>query len=421
MSRSGDLTLLVPASAGWQVWKGSAKTGLSLERDTGVLIASDIDKVPATNVTMAFPARQATALPFKTAADDPELFADMAMLHLEQMGFRPEVGAGELFDHFELAPDEDGKHILMPVVLAPPAPGSTPLRTPRQFDISPRLFQMPESGIAVWQELGRWVFAIAKGGELIYFEGLSEVGLNDAAGREINLAIAQLQLQQCDPGATGVTVWVDGEMDHFDVPDEFVQALTMPVTSAPKPRPVLPERASILLPEDIVAARFARARARNIKLGLAAALLSIIALVGYGAWRLSELKQEVAKAEAIGENLEGAFGSLTEHYAKWDELEPIVDQENWPVQLVMDVASAVPREAKAGGAAFRLERVEVSNGFIIVEGAGEKIDHVNKFRDALARSTKLRDYEWSLPSPQSRNGQWAFVFEGTPPGQTVAQ
>lgn len=419
MSRSSDTTVLVPSASDWQVWVGTATGGLSLSRPTGVTTAGDIDKLPSSGVLMAFPARQATALPFKTAADDEELFADMAELHVEQMGFRPETGSGRLFDTFILKREDDEEQILMPVVLAPPAPGSTPLRAPSEFDVSARLFPLPSGGIAIWKELGRWVFAIARRGELIYFQGLTEAGLNEAAAREINLAVMQLMLQGCDPKIEQATIWTDEGLEVFAVPAEFEDALSVPVASAPKPAPRLPNPVSELLPEDIVAARYAKAQRRNTRLAIGAALFGIIAFAGYFGFRLFELKQDVAAAERQQAELGGVFEDVSEHFAKWDELEPVIDQSSWPVELLDRVNKAVPRAAKAPGANFRLERVEISDGFIIIEGNGKVLSHVNSFKEALRKSVLFRGYDWSLPDAQGNQDQWSFVYEGAPEGQQL--
>ncbi|MGB0776257.1 MAG: hypothetical protein ACPGUY_10455, partial [Akkermansiaceae bacterium] len=119
MSKKNDITLLLPSHSGWELWKGSAEQGFQQTLADGPQLASEIDKFPSGNLTMGFPTREALAVPFKAQTDDPEMFEDLAEMHLEKSGIRPEIGAGRLTDVFP-AGSEEGQVTLLNVVLSAP-------------------------------------------------------------------------------------------------------------------------------------------------------------------------------------------------------------------------------------------------------------------------------------------------------------
>ena len=123
---------------------------------------------------MGFPVRQALAVPFKVQTDDDAMFEDLASMHLEKSGIRPEPDAGQLTDVFT-AGYEDGQTTLLCVVISAPAADAMPMLPPNAFDISARFFPMAADAVTIWRELGRWVFAVNRGGYLAYFQSLSGV------------------------------------------------------------------------------------------------------------------------------------------------------------------------------------------------------------------------------------------------------
>ena len=416
MSKSPDIHLLIPASRGWQLWSATGGKSFEQRKSEDFPTAAGVANVPKMGLTMAFPVRKATALPFRTKTTDAELHQELAELHAEQLGFRPETGAGKLFDVFNVSEGEDGV-ILLPVVLTPPEEGSMPLRSPEAFEVSARLFSIPDGAVAVWQELGRWVFAIGRGSEVLYFQGLTEGVLDGPAATEIQLAVAQLNLQGCQPNIREAIIWTEGG-ETFLAPDDFVNTLGLPVGTAKKPDPRLPSVRSTLLPEDVVAARSEKARKRNLNLAIAAVGVAVIGLVGFSIWQLMQAEKEAEMARAELQELGPDALALSEHIAKWDELEPVVDQESWPVELLYRTVRALPKN----GRGLRLEEAAVDNRVITLKGDAEQQDSVSSFDLQLRRSALLGDYEWETPAPtQAKNGRWRFIFTGTPADLLAAE
>ena len=100
MSNKKNRHLLIPGSDGWEIWEGSAEGSFQRSLENGPLLASEIESVPSAGLIMGFPVRQALAVPFKVQTDDEAMFEDLATMHLEKSGIRPEEDAGRLTDCF---------------------------------------------------------------------------------------------------------------------------------------------------------------------------------------------------------------------------------------------------------------------------------------------------------------------------------
>ena len=196
--KKGEKVLLLPGADGWEAWTGLNGAGLALALRSGAMRVLDVGGIPSGELTMAFPVRDVSALPFRAPTSDDALLSDLAEMHLERMGMRPGINAGVLSDVFKVGTRGE-ESLAVPVVLAPPMEGHLPRRSPQHFDISARCLPLPSDGLVVWRELGRWVFALSEEGQALEFEALASSQLGEDAGREIRLTLMQLELQHEGP------------------------------------------------------------------------------------------------------------------------------------------------------------------------------------------------------------------------------
>ena len=103
MSKQQEMTLLVPGSRGWEIWKQSSAGGFTLQSADGPARASELTGLPGGHLTMLFPVRGMHALPFKAASTDDSFFADLAAMHAERLGVRVDPMAGQLTDTFVIS------------------------------------------------------------------------------------------------------------------------------------------------------------------------------------------------------------------------------------------------------------------------------------------------------------------------------
>jgi hypothetical protein len=404
VSKTTENLLLVPGETGWEIWKRTP-TGFVLDSATAALLPGDIPLLPTGDITLLFPVKSITAVPMRVSSDDEALFPDLAALHAERLGLRPDPMAGQLTDIFIVRREPENTAILS-VLLRSPGEGDLPTRGPKEFEISARALPLTGDSLAIWKELGRWVFALTQNGNLAYCQATSvstSVPQDDLI-REVRLALIQLSLQGIEISPTKAFVWTSEETPNAPL----AAAFGIPVEISPRPAPVLPDPRSKLLPADVRSARRAALQRRNLMLGIAAvAAIYVGALgwLGYGLWKSSsETKALLVEANAAAPEI----AAFTTHREKWDELSLVVETAYAPIDILSRVARCIPPNT-----GLRLRTADISASEIKVLGEASQPGPVNQFSLKLNQSNDLTDYTWTTPPPNQTNRGWEFTFTGT--------
>ncbi|GAA5123177.1 hypothetical protein JIN84_11045 [Luteolibacter yonseiensis] len=409
MSKTTENVLLVPGESGWEIWSGPSTAALTLHSATTIDKAGDLTDIPAGDLLLLFPVKAITAVPMRVSSDDDALFADLAALHAERIGLRPDPMAGQLTDHFIIAREPENT-ALVSVYLRVPGEGDMPPRGPKSFDISARAFPVTGDTLAVWKELGRWVFALFHQGNLVYCQATSVTAASpdEDLAREIRLALMQLGLQGMEIEPTRVVVWTSLEITDTSALAKAFQP-TPEVT--PRPAPVLPDPLSKLLPADVRAARREARRKQNIMLGVAAVALIYVGIIGwfgYGLWKNNSETQALIK-QAQEAAPEGEAYAL--HMAKWDELADAIELGNSPVEILKNIASCIPPNS-----GLRLRTADISASEIKLIGEAQQLQSVTTFNLNLTKNQDLSRFEWQNPEPNQSTRGWEFVYTGQLPG-----
>ena len=408
MSKKTDSILLIPGPDGWELWQGTREQGFNQILDDGPVLASEMDKIPSGQLIMGFPVREALAIPFKAQTDDESMFDDLAAMHLEKIGVRPEEDAGQLIDIFQAGRDDAGTTLLS-VVLAPPAVEAMPPRAPGKFDISARLFPMEDNAVTLWCELGRWVFAVTSGGRLTYFQSLPGTGITGDVVRDVRLALNQLRLQGVDLHVEKAVAWVSGrETDPGDeVIDAFAKALGVEVSVASKPSPVLPRPLSKLVPADVKAEQRKKAERMKLYLGIAAILLTYLALASYFGYHYWDINTQVKKQNAELKIISMEHGDIGLFYDRWDQLEPVVNDKRWPLNILKSAAYQIPLKQD-----LRFTEFDIKAGHITIQGEAGDVKVTSVYEGKLKRA--LPGYEWNTPpaTSDSKTKRRKFNYEG---------
>lgn len=427
-NKKGDLNLLVPGADGWEIWKGSAAEGFQLHAATEHLMALEVTGFPSGPVGMAIPVRQVSAVPFRAQTDDLALLDDLALMQLEKNGTRPALDGGQLTDHFVYGMADEETY-LTAVVMTPPGEGQLPRKSPEAFDLSVRCLPLPEGECAVWRELGRWVFGIGKPGYPLYFQCLSGDRLDARAGNEIRLALTQLQIQgMLHDVPRRIVVWSHGSPS--DARPEELEVLSrgagLPVEAVSRPVPSWPSPPSRLLPADVRAERLAGQAKRNRMIGIAAAAILYLGLIGYLVFNLRTAQKEAATARRAADAVQDDAKLLTEHEGKWNELKPVVETRFHPLEVLLACYRALPNTNESRF--IRLKEAVIENQFREMEGElrvsrrvrleglveQENSLKIPEFAKNLRDSEDL-GFEWKFGSETTdrKSGQLTFVYEGT--------
>ena len=410
-----EYSLLVPGPGGWELWSLNDGHYQRLEGEPSAK-PSEITKLPGGQLAMLFPVRSLFALPFRAPSTDSELFDDLAAMHAERHGIRPDPMGGRLSDTFVIA-SEDEATVLLHAVIQAPQEGDLPLRTPQEFDLSPRAFPIANEGdtLCVWRELGRWVFALYTSGKFLYAQATSSAAEQPDASvvQEIRLAISQLALQGLPFQIDSLFLWTEDK--NTTAPGALAGAFDVTPRVEPRPAPIMPTPPSKILPEDVRSARQARTRRNQIIALAACAALLVIAGIGWLGWQFWQDTQKLKSLRAEASEVENVKQAYEMHLAKWSELGPVVDSARSPMELMRVIQASIP--ANTG---MRLSNAEINlnNEEITLSGQAQQSAPVNTFGLALSRRPELRWLEWKTGAPQKTSKGWEFRFQAMPPKQT---
>ncbi len=408
MSKTTEQALLVPGESGWEIWTRQGDGEFTLSGPGVSARAGELTDIPAGELTMLFPVKSLTSVPMRVTSDDDALFPDLAALHAERLGLRPDPMAGQITDVFVVARDAENTALLS-VFLRSPEEGELPRRGPKGFDISARAWPVAGEALAIWMEFGRWVFAIFHQGKLAYCQATAvDAAEPDASlAREIRLSLMQLAMQGLHFEPTRLIVWSSSD----SISPAALQALfRLPVEFSPRPAPVLPDPLSKLLPADVRAARKQALRRRNITIGAAAIIMAYLGLIGwlgFGLWQTSSQARKLL-AEAAQVAPEGEAYAL--HMAKWNELAHATDLTHSPVDILQRIASCIPPNS-----GLRLKTAEISAMEIKLQGEAPQLQAVNGFSLNLSKNNDLTHFTWQTPEPNQSTRGWEFVFNAEVP------
>jgi hypothetical protein len=408
VSKTTENVLLVPGETGWEIWTGQAGTGFTLHASTSIERAGDLTDLPGGDLLLLFPVKAITAVPMRVSSDDDALFPDLAALHAERLGLRPDPMAGQLTDVFVVTREPENS-ALVSILLRAPGDGDMPPRGPKGFDVSARAYPLGGDALAVWKEFGRWVFGVSHQGKLVYCQATSVASTSPDAdlAREIRLALIQLAMQGLEISPTRILLWSALEGIHATA---LTSSFRAPVEIGPRPAPVLPDPLSKLLPADVRAARREADRRKNILIGAAAAALLYLGIIGwfsYGLWKdSSETKKLLAQAKQAAP--EGEAYAL--HIAKWDELADALDLANAPVDILKRIADCIPPNS-----GLRLKTADISASEVKLIGEAPQLQAVNTFSLNLAKNPDLKKFEWQTPEPNQSTRGWDFQYTGQIP------
>ncbi len=396
---------------GWEIWKKNAEGRYErASDDDGPRHAAELSGLPAGHLAMLFPVRTLQALPFRAASTEDELFEDLAVMHAERLGIRPDPMSGQLSDTFVVEKQADST-ILLHVVLQNPGEGEVPARTPKEFDLSPRAYHVRGDEVCLWKELGRWVFAIYKGGKLLYCQATSASGdePGDDVLREVRLAVSQLNLQALRVQPTTCRVWPPAaELGSAGAMDRVFGETIV----ERRPDPVFPEPPSRLLPADVRAARRDRQKRQQMLALVGLVALAYLGFVGwqaFGLWQGFRERNELARQ---AEQVSGVSAEFQEHQAKWTELGVLVNDHQSLLEVMREIQESIPR-----GSGLRLKTADLNlaEESFRLNGSSPQSAPVNAFSLALKRNPNLRSWlDWNTEPPVNKSGTWEFNFGAVP-------
>ncbi len=415
-----DTSICFPGEDRWELWR--LKDGRFELADTIPIDAAATGGGFKVASNYAFPVHSVFAVPIWAGTDDPAMLDSLVDIQLERVGLKPEPGDGVALD-YRIVSAADGaaatlenvlegapgkRHLALATVINPNFVHPLPKSGCRGFDVSPRFLLLPGNHIIIWKELGRLVMALTRGGQLVYFQGLTAEELDIDTVREIKCVLLGLEGQGVVGEPAGIHLWFD-EID--DAAGALLQAETgLDAIVTPRPDPVLPQQLSNLLPVEIAVRRMAQKRAskfRAIAMALAACYLAVLGWYFFDYFKTVKLEHQLV---ARSQDLSKAEW-MRPFRTRWEALGPVTSGDRYPSEILHRCTASVPAKD------VRFSSFSIQNGDVLIIGECRDPNAGRKFGTELFKNSLLKDFDWVwLQRPtidtKRKDGTASFRIQG---------
>jgi hypothetical protein len=115
----------------------------------------------------------------------------------------------------------------------------------------------------------------------------------------------------------------------------------------------------------------------------------------------------MARAKAV----EPEVLAFQDHKAKWNELGPVVDQDQWPVEILYRITRSMPQPKGV----VRLSEATINANEIRIKGVTNKPEAIGQFNFTINKSEELTRYKFDSPPPNNTSKGTEFVIQGAVP------
>lgn len=398
-------SIAIPApDQGWILYS----SGTDIRREANL---SDLTEKQR-DVVVALPSAVVSSFSLQLPPTDSSLHPSMILAQVDKRGLSGRGSA--LVDYEVLEKSDDGVSFSVRAIpdlpascLLPKAAGYTTYTLLRAPELTSGKSPSTLSS-AIWQEQGRFVFAVFLGKEPIHSQVLSsKPELGKALASEINLILLALRSESVttEKRLDSLTLLLD------DVSDDDVAAfrnlITIPLHRlAPRP-PSSASPRSALLPAESVALRHRR---RNLIRAIALITLALVIYIVGGAWVLKKAKateKEIVTLERAVEIAEPDVQRIRQEQERWQELRPAFDKTLFPVIQLSRITSALP------GSGVVIREYRTSGRDIRLRGQARDVQLANRLVEDLEGMESFKSYEWRMPNPRvEKNNTATFEIEG---------
>jgi hypothetical protein len=347
---------------------------------------------PALNGLFGIDLLSFDSAPFWVPTAALDRLAETVALRWESLGL--EAGSmGRSYAYWQVAAEAD-RHLIGTVALAGEAREEQWAKSqPAAFEISTRLFPVPGDEAVLWQELGRYVLVVPRGGQLLHTAVLAARALDATAAREVREILAALEIQGLLSPLHGVRVWTPCAPEFLTA----LQAATgVAARSEARPSPHPPHEPSHILPPQAAQSRLQKKQRQRQAAWLTATALLVAltfaAWAGWLLWRQQHLDATLARLAVH----QPEVARIREAQLQWRALEPATDPETYPVEIYHRIVSLLPEEG------IRFLDFSMDLEQIVISGEASSAIHASKFQEDLKASPDLEQYVFSTPVPSIR-------------------
>ncbi|GEP42902.1 hypothetical protein BGE01nite_21930 [Brevifollis gellanilyticus] len=360
---------------------------------------------------VALPARSLVSVPMRFLGVEGARRDSAAQLELEAAGFSSETAESHNFEIISHdRPDEKDQPIAALIQVAPLPPHVLDAADNARFVPSVAFHHLEPGEVLIWREAGSLAMAVPNAhGAPIHSQGLAARVLDSDAAAEIRRVLAGLELIGALPDLKAVCISSTTEEEEI-IPATFAEGLDLPVITRRAGPPVMPEKATRLVPAPVVQLRQERQQRRMIMMGVAAFTFVLIAALGAFAMRVLLRERQLAAEEQRLNSIEPELTAIRDAKANWEDLRPALTPDQYPVESIYQLILLMPQTG------IRVTRFELRTDGIVIDGEAASLGHGIEFRDKLVAAPAFKRWQWDFPAPTSLpDGRATFRAEARPP------
>jgi hypothetical protein len=399
-SPKGQQTLLLPGATGTEPWERWT-TGADAQCLEACRALGDVPD--ARDLILALPVAQVVALPLWLPETNADEFPGMIALQIEAHGLQPR-GHAAIYN-WSIVAQEEKRTLVLAGVLAASLPDEIEASAFRGFELSARCRPLPADAVTLWHEQDRLVMAVTRGAELVYFHALTEGTFTTRVLQEITCILGALRIQEVIGALGEAVIWTDQRLAGLD---ELKTILGVPVQAETMPPPQLPGRRWQLVPARVgTATRERAARRWWIRAVILLALVGVVAAGVLGA-RFFLLAREVANLRQWQVTHAGALDQVHQTAAAWKDLQPALDTQAYPLEILLHVSAALPEDQ------VHLTLFQLEGGHLLIRAEAKNLTAAYAFLDQLKKSAPLAPFTWEMAQPHLLNNDVTQLqIEGT--------
>jgi len=399
----GQRALLLPGSTGaepWELWVLGGKKPAEMVQ----VCATPLENRMRKTATLALPVAQVFCVPLWLNETDAKLFAGMIPLQLELRGLQPRGGETAVFDWTVVAQEANRTLVIVGVLPATLSP-DIHAEAYELFDVSARYLPFPENTLTIWREQDRLAMAITRGPALVYYQALAEGQITQRVVQDLSCAQATLAMHDIIAPLQKMLVWTDVSAEELTA---LHGALPLPIEQEKCPPPVAPKQAWKLTPSVVGEAKRSRASRKWQGRALAVFLVIYLVAVAWFVTRLVMTSRHVAELRQWQADHADALELVHNGRAIWKDLRPVVDKDNYPLELLWQASQSIPADQ------LHLTLFEAGGGKLLIKGEAKNVvgafDFLNKLKNdpAFSRYTLVMGNPRPLPNDLAQ-----FQIEGT--------
>ena len=384
----------------WEVWIGDGKEKSRCAR----VCATPRENPWQKKSTLVLPVAQVFCLPLWLNETEADRLPAMIELQLESRGLAGR-GGNPIVYQWEIAAQVGARTLVLIGMLPTVLPANLKIDTYPEFDVSARYFPWPEDALTIWQEQGKLAAVFTRGKSLVYFQTLGEERCSDRTAQTLTCLRASLEIQQVLEGLSAVEVWAELRPEELET---LERALALPVRQTECPTPVPPTRAWNLCPPEVSRSKkeyeTRRWKSRAFLAALAVYLVIVALFLGRFFWTGVQL-HGIQKWQA---DHAASLDTIHRAQADWQRLEPVVDTNGYPLEILLHCADAIPTDK------LHLTLFEMTDGNVQLKGEATNVAAAYVFLDRLKAEPQLAAYTWKMDEPHLLPNDLAQLqIEGT--------